>query len=182
MCESLTQEFEDFWGLEPDKDFKIVSAFRIGKGGRKNKVRHCLISLRSKEERDKILAHHYKNPLEIEDVRIEIFKDIPKYLLDLRANYGNLVQLLRRNSIIFRWEFPQGLPFNYKGKKVKIRSEEDKVRFLNYHEEDLQKELGNPPSSLEKTEKATPPTDQEQLMGALYLKNFFTLLTSSHIL
>lgn len=144
LTEYLTKEFTQFWPLEEEKDFKIVSAFRLGKGGRKIKSRDCLISLRTREERDKILSAHFKTPLEIQESRLEIYKDIPKHLLELRVNYGDLVQLLRSNRIIFRWEFPQGISFTFRGKKVKIKSVEDKDKFLNDYGEDLQKGIEEP--------------------------------------
>lgn len=139
LIEYLTQEFAEFWSLEEDKAFKIVSAFRLGKGGRKIKSRDCLISLRTKEERDKILSVHFQKTLEIKDSRVEIYKDIPKHLLELRTNYGDLVALLRSSKIVFRWEFPQGLSFTFKGKKVRIRLVEDKEKNLSDYGEDLQK-------------------------------------------
>ncbi|CAI7934907.1 Hypothetical predicted protein [Podarcis lilfordi] len=76
LVEFLTQEFLDFWNPDLGKDsFKIVNAFRLGKGGGK-KVRDCLITLRTKEERDKILSLHFQKTLEIQQSKVEIFKDI----------------------------------------------------------------------------------------------------------
>ncbi|CAI5776284.1 Hypothetical predicted protein [Podarcis lilfordi] len=184
LIDFLTQVFADFWQQDlGEEEFKIVSAFRLGRGGRRNKVRDCLITLRTKEERDKILNLHFRKTLEIHESSVEIFKDIPKHLLDLRFNYGDLVALLRSNRIIFRWEFPQGLSFKYKGRKIKIRSVDDKDRFLKDHGEDLQKEVesGEEPKALERgildianlsfglhgSEKVTPPTEQEQTLGAV---------------
>lgn len=183
LIEFLTSELEEYWDLDPQKEeFKIVSAFRLGRVKRKNRARDCLISLRSREERDKILNLHYQKALVIEGVRIEIFKDIPKYLLDLRANYADLVGLLRKSNIPFRWEFPQGLSFSFKQKKIKIRSKEDKVSFLRDFGEDLRKEartrvpelpglrspdLGRHPLGLDQLEKEKQPPEQEQLLGAV---------------
>lgn len=147
LIEFLTKEFAKFWKLE-EKDFKIVSAFRLGRVRRTEKPRDCLIILRSKEERDKILGLHYEKSLDILGKRIEIYKDIPKQLLDLRSNYTELARLLRSNAIIFRWEFPQGLSFTYRGRKIKIKTVEDRDKFLGAHGEDLHKGLGLPAPEL----------------------------------
>lgn len=168
LIEFLTKEFSKFWKLE-EKDFKIVSAFRLGRFRRKEKPRDCLIILRSKEERDKILGLHYGKSLDILDKRIEIYKDIPKQLLDLRSDYTELARLLRSNSIIFRWEFPQGLSFTFRGKKIKIRTLEDRDKFLEAHGEDLHKGLGAPgpepsgepaPSDPQGPENKVPPQQE----------------------
>ncbi|CAI5773528.1 Uncharacterized protein PODLI_1B035296, partial [Podarcis lilfordi] len=155
-------ELAECWELDLEQEeFKIVRAFRLGRGGKKekNRIRDCLITLRSKEERDRILGWHYQKTLVIQQSRVEIFKDIPKHLLDLRSNYGDLVVLLRRNKLIFRWEFPQGPSFSFKGRKIKIRSVEDKAKFLNNYEEDLQKELGK---ELRALDRRSPDRGLEQ--------------------
>lgn len=136
----LTTEFSKFWNIKEESDFKIVSAFRLGRLVRKDRSRDCLIILRSREERDKILGLHFANPLDIQDKRVQIYRDIPKQLLDLRTTYSELARLLRLNTIRYRWEFPQGISFTYKQKKVKIRTPEDSQKFLHEHGEDLQKE------------------------------------------
>uniref|UniRef100_A0A670HR98 Uncharacterized protein n=2 Tax=Podarcis muralis TaxID=64176 RepID=A0A670HR98_PODMU len=182
LVDFLMQEIADFWKSDLEKgEIKIVRAFRLGGGGKKNRVRDCLITLRTKEERDKILSLHFQKTLVIHQSRVEIFKDIPKYLLDLRSDYRDLVGLLRSNRIVFRWEFPQGLSFSFKGRNTKIRSVDDKERFLRDHEEDLQKGSGEEPGVLERgildkailplglddLGKVTPPTEQEQALGAV---------------
>lgn len=87
---------------------------------------------------------HYEKSIEIQDKRVEIFRDIPKQLLDLRATYTDLTRLLRSNSIAYRWEFPQGLSFSFRGKKVRIKTAEDKEKLLSVHGEDLQKGIERP--------------------------------------
>lgn len=135
----LTAEISKFWGLAEEKDFKIVTAFRLGRVAKKDKPRDCLIILRYKQEKDNILGLHFKNPLVIQGKTAEIFRDIPKQLLDLRTIYKDLARLLRNNTIPYRWEFPQGLSFNLKGKKVRIRTAEEQEKFLNDYGEDLRK-------------------------------------------
>lgn len=175
LVDYLTKEFSEFWQKDLEKEeFKIESAFRLGIRQRRNKPRDCLITLRSKEERDKILDLHYQRTLQIEDSFVEIFKDIPKQILDARSQFRSLVVLLKRNSIPFRWEFPQGLSFKYKGKKRKIKTVEDKDKFLHQHEEDLRKgaESGQDypgGGTLDKDNllhRLKPPTEEEELLGA----------------
>uniref|UniRef100_A0A670JUF4 Reverse transcriptase domain-containing protein n=1 Tax=Podarcis muralis TaxID=64176 RepID=A0A670JUF4_PODMU len=87
LVDYLTKEFSDFWQQDLEKEeFKIESAFRLGTRQRRNKARDCLITLRSKEERDKILNLDYQRTLQIEDYFVEIFKDIPKHILVVSTN------------------------------------------------------------------------------------------------
>lgn len=176
LVDFLTKEFSHFWKQELEQEeFKIESAFRLGARQRKNKVRDCLVTLRSREERDKILNLHYQRTLRIEDSFVEIFKDIPKHILDARSQYKDLVILLKKNSVPFRWEYPQGLSFKYKGKKRKIKTVEEKDKFLEQHEEDLYKgaESGQDypgGGTLDKDKlplRGTPPTEEEEQLGAV---------------
>uniref|UniRef100_UPI0010A01B9D vomeronasal type-2 receptor 26-like n=1 Tax=Podarcis muralis TaxID=64176 RepID=UPI0010A01B9D len=99
LVDFLTKEFSDFWQLNPEKEeFKIVTAFRLGKKQNRKKPRDCLIILRSKEERDKILSLHFQRTLEIEDNYVEIFKDLPKHILEARAHYKDKEQFLEENE------------------------------------------------------------------------------------
>nr|XP_028593332.1 uncharacterized protein LOC114600806 [Podarcis muralis] len=166
----LTTEIAKFWGLAEEKDFKIVTAFRLGRVAKKDKPRDCLIILRSRQEKENILGLHFKNSLVIQGKKAEIFRDIPKQLLDLRATYKDLATLLRNNTIPYRWEFPQGLSFTLKGEKVRIRTAEEQEKFLKDHGEDLRKGIAgvwpppsfglNPAPPPDKNEKGDTPTGQ----------------------
>lgn len=174
LVDFLTQNFSEFWleDLEED-EFEITAAFRLGRRQGK-KPRDCLITLRSKEERDKLLSLHYQKALEIQNCQVQIFKDIPKYILEVRTLYKDLVFLLKKNLIPFRWEFPQGLSFNFKGRKIKIKTVQDKEQFLERYLEDLQK--GTVKTTTEErgsTDIANlsfgliPPSEEEQKLGAV---------------
>ncbi|XP_077776092.1 uncharacterized protein LOC144325741 isoform X2 [Podarcis muralis] len=174
LVDFLTQNFSEFWQEDlQEEEFEITTAFRLGRRQGK-KPRDCLITLRSKEERDKILNLHYQKALEIENSQVQIFKDIPKYILEVRAFYKDLAYLLKKNIIPFRWEFPQGLSFNFKGRKVKIRTVQDKEQFLERYQEELQK--GTVETTSEEkgsTDIANlsfgliPPSEDEQKLGAV---------------
>lgn len=173
LKEFLTENIHGFWleDWEGEEDFEITTAFRLGRRQGK-KPRDCLITLRSREERDKILNLHFQKALVIGNSQIQIFKDIPRYILQVRTYFKDLVDLLKGNSIPFRWEFPQGLSFNFKGRKIKIKTIQDKDQFLERNFEDLQKgtvTLREPTdiSNLSFGLTSPPPTEEEQLLGAV---------------
>lgn len=176
LANFLSKEFSDFWQQELEKEeIKIVTAFRLGRAQGRKKPRDCLITLRSREEREKILSLHFQRTLEIEKSFVEIFKDIPKEILDARTYYKELVGLLKKNEVPFRWEFPQGLSFKFKGRKIRIRSVEDRDQFLNHYREDLLKgtvgeeitsETKDATDILNLTFGLKSPTEEEQLLGA----------------
>lgn len=176
LAEFLTTEILEFWKLDQEKeDLKIVSAFRLGFKQKKNKPRDCLITLRSKEERDKILNWHYQKTLEIGNSFVEIFKDIPKLILDIRTYYRDLTTLLKRNNIFFRWEYPQGLSFKFRGKKIRIKTLSEKDKFLRDYGEDLQKEVDRGEETTVKglldvanlSFGLKSTTEEEELLGAV---------------
>lgn len=176
LGEFLTDKFQEFWNdeLEGEEDeFAIITAFRIGRKQGK-KPRDCLITLRSKEERDKILNLHFQKALVIKNSQIQIFKDIPKYFLEVRTQFKELVDLLKKNNIPFRWEFPQGLSFIFKGKKFKIKTNQDKEQFLDRNSEDLHKgtvgerDIPDIPDIANLSFGLNPaPTEEEQELGAV---------------
>lgn len=182
LTEFLTEAILENWQGDLEEDeVEITTAFRLGRK-QSEKPRDCLITFRTKEERDKILNLHYQKALVIGNIQVQIFKDIPKYILEVRTFYRDLANLLRKNFIPFRWEFPQGLSFNYKGKKRRIRTVQEKENFLERNLEDLQKgTVGLAGGGQESTPEGggltdianlsfglpQPPTEEEEKLGAV---------------
>ena len=136
----IVTQFSTFWHLKEDEvSALIVKAFRFGTKGKKSSktVSDCLIVLNNRYQRDYILDLHYKNNLVVQQNRVVLFKDIPKFFLDKRAPYNDLTAELRRRNISFSWEFPEGLTFMFKEKRIRIRSPADKQKFLDKHLEDF---------------------------------------------
>ena len=173
----IVKEFSVFWQLE-EKDLQtfIVKAYRFGAKGKKNpkRVNDCMAILQDRFQRDQILDLHYKNNLVVHHKKVIIYKDIPRYFLNLRLNYNDLSTALRLKNIPFSWEFPQGLTFKYRDRRIRIKSFEDKKKFLDRYAEDFKAFPGNPVSEIpakpeekeSEEEDATASESEEELQGA----------------
>ncbi|XP_077778983.1 uncharacterized protein LOC144326308 [Podarcis muralis] len=119
---------EDELLMDIDKIFRIKSDNTKSYKGPGD----CLIFLNSRLLKDKILLKTRQRKL-IEDKSIKIFKELPKRILKKRQNYEPLTEVLNRNVIRFRWEFPEGLTFTFKDRKKSIRSVDDLSKFWEKH-------------------------------------------------
>lgn len=57
-------------------------------------------------------------------------KEIPKKALNKRKKYKELTEYLKGKSIYYQWELPEGLSFQFKGKRQVIKSMEQMEDFL----------------------------------------------------
>lgn len=136
--ERLTMELAEWMGLPAEEMANnIQNAFRMRVNttrGRKL-IGDCLITFKDKEMRNRILQRNREKRLNIDGNYIIIFKDVPIRLLKRRDHYKSLAQVLRRNKIEFRWEFPEGISFVYRGKRHKLSSQEETGKFLRKYKE-----------------------------------------------
>lgn len=72
--------------------------------------------------KEEILKIQYDKPLEIDGEKIRIIRELPKKILLLRKDYRKLKDKLDGLKIRFRWEIPQGMTFEHKGKRHTIRN------------------------------------------------------------
>uniref|UniRef100_A0A670HLT9 L1 transposable element RRM domain-containing protein n=1 Tax=Podarcis muralis TaxID=64176 RepID=A0A670HLT9_PODMU len=60
---------------------------------------------------------------------------IPIRLLKRRDPYKPMVQILKKNKIEFKWEYPEGISFFYKSKRHRHTSPEETSKFLRRYKE-----------------------------------------------
>lgn len=155
--EKLSQEIANWLGVEVEEMLlDIDKIFRI-KSERSDTYKgpgDCLIFFNSRLLKDKILHQKGQVKLVIDDRPIKIFKEIPKRILKKRQNYKTVTEALRKNSIRFRWEFPEGITFTYKDRRKTLRSVDELGKFWRKYKKEL---TGEP--TLEREE--TTQTSQE---------------------
>lgn len=155
--EKLSQEIANWLGVEVEEMLlDIDKIFRI-KSERSDTYKgpgDCLIFFNSRLLKDKILHQKGQVKLVIDDRPIKIFKEIPKRILKKRQNYKTVTEALRKNSIRFRWEFPEGITFTYKDRRKTFRSVDELGKFWRKYKKEL---TGEP--TLEREE--TTQTSQE---------------------
>ncbi|XP_033020530.1 uncharacterized protein LOC117055222 [Lacerta agilis] len=99
--------------------------------------------LRSKQARngswpgDKIMQHKKQEKPRIEGKEIIIMREVPPRLLRKRSKYKPLTEVLKRNNILFKWEFPEGISFTYKQSRKKLTSEFEIEKFWRKYEKHL---------------------------------------------
>lgn len=136
--ERLTKELAEWMGISVEEMANsVLNAFRMRVNATKAKrfTGDCLITFKNKEMRDRILQRNREKRLNIDGNYIILFKDIPIRLLKKRDSYKPLVQTLRKNKIEFRWEFPEGISFTYRGKRHKLINQEETGKFLRKYKE-----------------------------------------------
>lgn len=135
----LLKELADWLGVEEDElllDIEKIFRIKVNKSRNKKGPGDCLVFLNSRLLREKILLKNRTDPLCIEGKVIEIMKEIPTRLLKRRDNSRFLTSALKKNKILFRWEFPEGLTFTYKERRRTLRSvEETRIFWRKYWEE-----------------------------------------------
>lgn len=92
--------------------------------------------------------------LVIDDRPIKIFKEIPKRILKKRQNYKTVTEALKKNSIRFWWEFPEGITFTYKDRRKTFRSVDELGKFWRKYKKEL---TGDP--TLEREETTQTPQE-----------------------
>lgn len=121
--EKMTKELSKWLGIkEEEVAFSIENAFRIKMRPQqirpKKLLGDCLVIFNSIEMKNLILKTSYREKLIINERPIIIYKEIPVRLLRKREGYRQVVGVLKRNGIQYRWEFPEGIAFFYKDKKI----------------------------------------------------------------
>lgn len=109
-----------------DLAYRVNSAFAISK----KLPRDIVIQLTTMRKKDEILKRHYETPMEIDNKKIMVLKEIPKKVLMRRKKYREMTDYLKDNNIFYRWEMPEGLSFQFKGKRKVIKSAEQMTDFL----------------------------------------------------
>ncbi|CAI5799322.1 glutamic acid-rich protein-like isoform X1 [Podarcis lilfordi] len=155
--EKLSQEIANWLGVEVEEMLlDIDKIFRI-KSERSDTYKgpgDCLFFFNSRLLKDKILHQKGQAKLIIEDRPIKIFKEIPKRILKKRQNYKTVTDALKKNSIRFRWEFPEGITFTYKDRRKTFRSVEELGKFWRKYKKEL---TGDP--TLEREETTQTPQE-----------------------
>ena len=105
---------------EMDKSIDSVYRTMIGHGPARKNSGDCLVVFNYKVIKDRVLQAHFQHKLTIDEQTIIILKEIPYNLLIRRKPYKFLTDVLKANRIQFRWLFPEGLSFMYKGRKQKF--------------------------------------------------------------
>ncbi|CAI5764417.1 Hypothetical predicted protein [Podarcis lilfordi] len=124
------EEKEDIWKMtetlakwlhlqEKDIIEQTEKIFRVN--SRKVKMNKwpadCIIVFTSNWMKDKILQAKSKNKLTIDGKEIIILQEVPPRLIKKRQQFQFLTKALKAKSISFRWEYPVGISFNFKGKR-----------------------------------------------------------------
>lgn len=136
--ERLVKEIAQWMEVEEEDVARtIINAYRMKI--KTNKARKypgdCLVTFKDREMRNLVLQRNREKRLYIDGHYIILFKDIPIRLLKRRESYKPLVQLLKKNRIDFRWEFPEGVSFFYKGVKRRLTSPEEIGKFTRRYKE-----------------------------------------------
>ena len=157
LREKMVTALSDLVGiqqLEMDKMIDTVYRTNSAYAKKRKEPGDCLILFTSRTIKDRILQSHFQKQLVIDDQKVLILKEIPVSLLVKRKPYKYLTEVLRRNRIHFRWEFPEGISFMFKGKKYRFTE----ILKVDEFWRKYKKELGGEQSGLEKGEEADEST------------------------
>lgn len=104
--------------------YQIDSVYRINSEyARLNKLpRDTMIHFVTHSIKEDLLKTQFEKPLEIDGEKVKIMREIPRKVMLLRKDYKKLKDKLNSLNIRFRWEIPQGMTFEHKGKKHIIRN------------------------------------------------------------
>ncbi|XP_048353998.1 uncharacterized protein LOC125433500 [Sphaerodactylus townsendi] len=95
----------EIWEMEEKETYKEYDRlYRINsRYASNNKLpRDVIINCVRKSMRDEILHFHSKNKLRFEGQNLTVLKEVPSYILRKRKDYQFLVEVLRKNQIVFR--------------------------------------------------------------------------------
>lgn len=111
-----------------DLAYRVNSAFAMSK----RLPRDIVIQLTTMKKKEEILRKQYETPMEIDNKKIMVLKEVPKKVLTRRKKYKVLIEHLKENNISYRWEMPEGISFQIKGKRKLIRTTEEMEEFLEH--------------------------------------------------
>lgn len=90
---------------------------------KQNKLpRDIIIQFTTLRKKEEFLRKHYETPLEVDNKKILVLKEILRKALSRRKNYKKLIDFLASKNIRYRWDLPEGLSFAFKGKRQMIKS------------------------------------------------------------
>lgn len=153
LLDSLVPETAKYLDLsEESVDLQIKKIFRINStfAKERNLSRDTAICFTNSRIREKLCQLSYEEKMVIEGKEIEIFRDMPAYVLKKRQDYRFLTQLLQRKEIRYRWEKVEGIMVTYRHKRYKIHTIERAKEFYRKlkaqmgkeHDGELKKEGG----------------------------------------
>ncbi|XP_042312742.1 uncharacterized protein PF11_0207-like [Sceloporus undulatus] len=137
---------EDLINVQIDKLFRIFSKVAQEKG----LPRDIAVSFNNSRIRERIIQKNFKEGLTIDNVEVEIYRDLPLSILKQRQQYRFLTALLQRKNISYRWGNIEGVVFMFKERRFKINSLEKAKEFYKRLLQSEEKEKGetrNSPSS-----------------------------------
>lgn len=108
-----------------------------------------VVQMISKKLKDDIFAKNFKEQLIIRGQPIKILKELPKKILASRKEYKILTEKLRNYKVRYRWEVPEGLSYNWEGRRVTVSSPEQTEKAL----EDLERKFKSRRNSKESQNK-----------------------------
>ena len=107
-----------------DWDWQIDKIYRVNSwiARQKKLPRDIVIYFVTRNMRNKILQHSYRNKLQVAGQEVVIMKEIPPKMLRARKDYAFLVTELRSRQLQYRWEAPIGLVVNFKGERYRLNT------------------------------------------------------------
>lgn len=117
LAEYLDMEIQEI-------QYQIDIVYRINSeyAHQKKLPRDIMIFCLTRSLKEEILRKQYKQSLEIGGEKIRIMQEVPRKIMMLRKDYKKLTDKLNGLNIRFRWEVPQGVTFEYRGKRHMIRN------------------------------------------------------------
>lgn len=125
LSNALDKELNEM-RLEIDQIFRINSRY-----AKINKCpREVQINFVRRRTRDKVLRVTNEKPLQIEGKEIQILKQTPWKVREIRKNYYFLTDKLNKKGINFRWLIPEGMIINWQGRKTRVDTVEKAEDFV----------------------------------------------------
>lgn len=131
---------------EEEINCHLVNVFRIrpklDRARKKKLPGDVIVMFNTLEIRNEILQQNHIKRLYIGGSPIIIFREIPSRFLRRREPYKKLTNQLKKNGILYRWEFPEGVSFYFKEKRFKLSTSIELQKFARRYEKDLGKVEG----------------------------------------
>ncbi|XP_077173797.1 uncharacterized protein LOC143827787 [Paroedura picta] len=94
-----------------EEEVKIEKAYRVNSRAakRNNQPRDILVGFESKSAKNALQGKHREDPFTLEDQEVKIFQDLPPEILQKRAQFHFLRQILIGQNIRYFWKIPFAL-------------------------------------------------------------------------
>lgn len=109
-----------------DLAYRVNSAFATSK----KLPMDVIIQLTTIRKKEEILKRQFDTPMEIDNRKILILKEVLKKVLTKRKKYKELIEYLKKKNISYRWELPEGVSFLIRGKRLLIKTTEQMEEFM----------------------------------------------------